>query len=155
MRSVRRVQTLLAGSSLDPVPLTTTPQIMTLPIHDLFVRTLHVEQDSSGAKLEVLRYSDHLLRRFGFAEVVFLKRDQVRPAESRKIADEVWALVEGIVQFTWRDLRPSSPTHHATYLLDCNEPTLVLVPFGVEFEVRAMDGPSQLLRLSTHEIDEK
>ena len=36
-----------------------------------------------------------------------------------------------------------------------NEPTLVLVPFGVAFKVRAMDGPSQLLRLSTHEIDEE
>ena len=128
---------------------------MTLPIHDLFVRTLHVEQGSNGAKLEVLRYSDHLLRRFGFAEVVFLKSDQVRPAVSRKIADEVWALIEGSVQFTWRDLRPSSPTHQETYMLECNEPTLVLVPFGVAFEVRAVDGPSQLLRLSTHEIDEE
>lgn len=128
---------------------------MTLPIHDLFVRTLHVQQDSNGAKLEVLRYSDHLLRRFGFAEVIFLKGDQTRPAALRQIADEVWALVEGSVQFSWRDLRPSSPTHQETYLLDCHDPTLVLVPFGVEFEVRALDGPSQLLRLSTHEIDEE
>jgi len=128
---------------------------MTLPIHDLFVRTLHIEQDSNGAKLEVLRYSDHLLRRFGFTEVIFLKRDQARPAALRQIADEVWALVEGSVQFSWRDLRSSSPTHEATYRLDCDEPTLVLVPFGVEFVVRALDGPSQLLRLSSHEIDEE
>ena len=128
---------------------------MTLPIHDLFVRTLHVEQGSNGAKLEVLRYSDHLLRRFGFAEVVFLRSDQVRPAVSRKIADEVWALIEGSVQFTWRDLRLSSPTHQETYELDCNKPTLVLVPFGVEFEVRAAEGLSQLLRFSTHEIAEE
>jgi hypothetical protein len=29
------------------------------------------------------------------------------------------------------------------------------VPFGVEFTVQAVGGPAQLLRLSTHEIDEE
>ncbi len=128
---------------------------MSYPIHDLFVRTLHIEQDSSGAKLEVLRHSDHLLRRFGFAEIVFLERDRVRPAELRDIADEAWALVKGNAQFSWRDLRSSSPTREATYQLDCDQPTLVLAPFGVEFTVRAVGGPAQLLRLSTHEIDDE
>lgn len=128
---------------------------MSYPIHDLFIRSLHIEQDSNGATLEVLRYSDHLLRRFGFAEIVFLESDQVRPVGLRIVADEAWALVEGSVQFRWRDLRPSSPTREATYQLDCDQPTLVLVPFGVEFEVRAVGGPTQLLRLSTHEIDEE
>jgi dTDP-4-dehydrorhamnose 3,5-epimerase-like enzyme len=128
---------------------------MSYPIHDLFIRTLHLEQDSTGVKLEVLRYSDHLLRRFGFAEIVFLESDQARPAELRNIADEVWVLVKGSAQFRWRDQRSSSPTHEATYQLDCDQPTLVLVPFGVEFEVRAVSGPAQLLRLTTHEIDEE
>ncbi len=128
---------------------------MSYPIHDLFIRSLHIDQDSNGATLEVLRYSDHLLRRFGFAEIVFLESDQVRPVGLRSVADEAWALVEGSVQFRWRDLRSSSPTREATYQLDCDRPTLVLVPFGVEFEVRAVGGPTQLLRLSTHEIDEE
>jgi dTDP-4-dehydrorhamnose 3,5-epimerase-like enzyme len=128
---------------------------MSYPIHDLLIRTLLLEQDSNGAKLEVLRYSDHLLRRFGFAEIVFLESDQIRPAELRKIADEAWALVQGSAQFKWLDRRSSSPTRDATYQLDCDQPTLVLVPFGVEFEVRAVGGPAQLLRLTTHEIDEE
>lgn len=128
---------------------------MSYPIHDLFIRSLHVERDSNGAKLEVLRYSDHLLRRFGFAEVVFLESDQVRPSEIRNVADEVWALVQGSAQFRWLDLRSSSPTRDAAYQLDCDQPTLVLVPFGVEFAVQAVGGPAQLLRLSTHEIDEE
>ena len=128
---------------------------MSYPIHDLLIRSLHVEQDSNGASLEVLRYSDHLLRRFGFAEVVFLESEQSRPVLLRKVADEAWALVEGGVQFRWLDLRSSSPTRDATYQLDCDQPTLVLVPFGVEFTVQAVGGPAQLLRLSTHEIDEE
>lgn len=128
---------------------------MSYPIHDLFIRSLHIERDSNGATLNVLRYSDHLLRRFGFAEVVFLESDQVRPAELRNVADEVWALVEGSAQFKWLDRRSSSPTRDATYQLDCDQPTLVLVPFGVEFTVEAVGRPAQLLRLSTHEIDEE
>ncbi len=128
---------------------------MSYPIHDLFIRSLHIERDSNGATLNVLRYSDHLLRRFGFAEVVFLESDQVRPAELRDVADEVWALVEGSAQFRWLDRRSSSPTRDATHQLDCDQPTLVLVPFGVEFTVEAVGRPAQLLRLSTHEIDEE
>lgn len=128
---------------------------MSYPIHDLFIRSLHIERDSNGATLNVLRYSDHLLRRFGFAEVVFLESDQVRPAVLRDVADEVWALVEGSAQFRWLDRRSSSHTRDATYQLDCDQPTLVLVPFGVEFTVEAVGGSAQLLRLSTHEIDEE
>jgi hypothetical protein len=128
---------------------------MSYPIHDLFIRTLHLEQDSNGAKLEVLSYSDHLLRRFGFAEIIFLESDQVRPAELRNVADEIWALVTGSAQFKWLDRRSSSPTRDATYQLDCDQPTLVLAPFGVEFTVQAAGGSAQLLRLSTHEIDEE
>jgi len=123
---------------------------MSYPIHDLFIRPLLNVQDSVGARLEVLRYSDHLLRRFGLAEVVFLESGKARPAALRKVADEVWALIGGRALFGWQDLRSSSPTFEAIYQLDCDQPTLVLVPFGVKFEVRAVGSLAQLLRLSTH-----
>lgn len=126
---------------------------MSYPIHDLYVRPLNLEQDPEGSRLEVLRYSDHLLRRFGLAELVFIETDQVRPATLKDVADEAWALIEGSVQFRWQDQRSSSPTRGAAYELHCDQPTLVLAPFGVEFEVRAMGGPAQLLRLATHESD--
>ncbi|MFV1859660.1 MAG: hypothetical protein ACC647_09970 [Anaerolineales bacterium] len=128
---------------------------MSYPIHDLYIRPLDMMQDPEGSRLEVLRYSDHLLRRFGLAEVVFVKTGQVRPATLREVADEVWALVEGSVRFSWKDLRSSSPTRGATYELNCDQPTLVLAPFGVEFEVRAVDGPAHLLRLATHASGEE
>ncbi|GMR09713.1 MAG: hypothetical protein BMS9Abin28_0533 [Anaerolineae bacterium] len=128
---------------------------MSYPIHDLCIRPLDMMQDPEGSRLEVLRYSDHLLRRFGLAEVVFVKTGQVRPAMLREVADEVWALVEGSVQFSWKDRRSSSPTRGATYEHYCDQPTLVLAPFGVEFEVRAVDGPAHLLRIATHENDEE
>ncbi len=131
------------------------PNLMSYPIHDLFVRPLQIERDANGATLDILHYGDHLLRRFGFAEVVFLEGDQIRKAEPRKVADEVWALVVGEAQFNWLDLRLSSPSRDSSYQLDCDQPTLVLVPFGVEFSVQAVGGPAQLLRLSTHEIDDE
>ncbi|MFQ5942012.1 MAG: hypothetical protein ACE5JF_00505 [Anaerolineales bacterium] len=128
---------------------------MKYPIHDLYIQALELEQNSEGSRLAVLRFSDHLLRRFGLAEIVFLAPEQAQHAVLREFADEVWALVAGAVEFQWQDQRPSSPTLGAAYQLNCDQPTLVLAPFGVEFEVRAIGGPAQLLRLATHESDEK
>jgi dTDP-4-dehydrorhamnose 3,5-epimerase-like enzyme len=125
------------------------------PIHDLYVRPLDTKQDPAGSKLELLRYSDHLLRRFGLAEIVFLDAAQIRPASIRNVADEIWALVNGSVQFNWEDRRPSSPTLGATYQLLCEQPTLVLVPFGVEFEVQAVGGSAEMVRLATHESEDE
>lgn len=103
--------------------------------------------------LPLLRYSDHLLRRFGLAELHRLRERGERPAQLRPVADELWALVKGSVRFTWRDQRASSPTHGAHYELTCDQPTLVLAPFGVAFGFQALDGPAELVRLATHERD--
>ncbi len=123
------------------------------PIHDLYVRPLECQDLQEGSKLILLRYQDHLLRRFGLAEAIFLDAEQGWPATTRRVADEAWALVEGKVEFNWLDRRKSSPTRGESFQLNCGEPTLVLVPFGVEFEVRAVGGNAQLIRLATHESE--
>lgn len=125
------------------------------PIHDLFIRSVEPERLAHGTRLELIRYSDHLLRRFGQAEVVFLEANQIRSAKTREIADEVWVLVAGSALFSWLDQRSSSPTRGAAYKLSCDKPTLVLVPFGVQFEVRAEGNEAQLIRLTTHESDDE
>ena len=124
---------------------------MTHPIHDLYIKTLQGVQGSGGARLDILRYDDHLLRRFGLAQVVEVDEGQAHSPRVREVADEIWASIRGTVEFSWIDKRPASPTSGAKHQVRCEEPTLVLVPFGVSLTVRAVDGPAQLLRLATHE----
>lgn len=123
------------------------------PIHDLFIRPLESEARGPGRAIPLLRYSDHLLRRFGLAEVHHLPANDTFPLEARPVADELWALISGRVRFDWYDQRADSPTGGAHHQLDCDRPTLVLVPFGVAFAISALDGPAELVRIATHEDD--
>lgn len=121
------------------------------PIHDLYVREMQSEPESSGERLRVVSYSDHLLRRFGFAEVVRLDQDHQRESTLRELADELWALIHGSVEFSLHDRRVGSPSSGQTYKFQTRGPTLLLVPFGVELLIQAVDGPAELIRLATHE----
>lgn len=125
-----------------------------MPIHDLFVKALSREDSPSGWRLPVLRYSDHLLRRFGLAEAIQLEAGRALGPAARGRADEAWALLEGQVEFTWEDRRAGSPTHGQRHSLRCDRPTLVLAPFGVAFSCRALEHSARLLRLATHAEDE-
>jgi dTDP-4-dehydrorhamnose 3,5-epimerase-like enzyme len=70
------------------------------------------------------------------------------------VADEVWVLLEGEVEFVWHDLRQDYPSCGVWHRITRAEPTLVLAPFGVAFGVRALGGPALLLRLTTHADDD-
>ena len=120
------------------------------PIHDLFIRRIPTIEEPNATRLIALRDTDHLLRRFGQAEVVHALPEPHMRLRSREIADEVWALIEGMVEFAWHDLRQYSPTYDRWHHLTCDKPTLVLVPFGVVFGYRALGGSASLLRLTTH-----
>ena len=123
-------------------------------IHDLFIKPLSREEFASGWRLPLLRYSDHLLRRFGLAEAIQLAAGASLGPIVRRRADEAWALLEGQVEFDWEDQREGSPTRGRRHSLRCDRPTLVLAPFGVAFSCRALDGPAMLVRLATHAEDE-
>jgi dTDP-4-dehydrorhamnose 3,5-epimerase len=119
-------------------------------IHDLYMRRLTLRSDKHAESLPLLRFEDHLLRRFGMAELI--RPDSAAPGEMhvRSLADEIWILLEGQVEFAWRDLREGSPTVGSDDRLLCDEPTLVLAPFGVAFGYRPLSGPVTLLRFATH-----
>jgi hypothetical protein len=121
-----------------------------LPIPDLFIRPLHPDLSEGHTRMTALRDDDHLLRRFGLAEVVRLCPTQELHLRLRSVADEVWALIEGAAEFHWQDRRPDSHAHGASHLLRAQQPHLVLAPAGVAFGVRALDQPALLLRLATH-----
>jgi len=122
-----------------------------LPIHDLFIRALERRATTAGSTLNVLRYSDHLLRRFGLAEFHVLGEGQQRLSAARPVADEVWALVRGEAEFDWEDRREASPTFGRTFHLRAAQPTVVLVPFGVTFRIRSLNGEAALVRLASEE----
>jgi hypothetical protein len=127
-----------------------SPMESSYPIHDLFVRKLEYMEEGRRLRLPILRYDDHLLRRFGIVEMVQLKPVQPEEMRMRAVADELWALLEGKALFIWRDLRSTSPTFGVECRLTAEESLLVLVPFGVAFAVQALEKPARLLRLSTH-----
>jgi dTDP-4-dehydrorhamnose 3,5-epimerase-like enzyme len=120
------------------------------PIHDLFIRELTVEETDGLTKFHVLCDEDHLLRRFG--EVLVIRKSPGRSETLclREVADEVWTLIEGQVEFAWHDLRQDSPSQGHWHHLHAETPTLVLAPFGVAFGCRALEEPALLIRLSTH-----
>jgi hypothetical protein len=122
-----------------------------LPIHDLYIRTLEPRPSATGLSLTLLRHSDHLLRRFGFAEHLELEEGAQLAHPPRPVADEAWALVRGQVEFTWEDLRKDSPSFGQTHRLRTDVPTLVLVPFGVALRVTSGAASTALVRFSTHE----
>lgn len=122
----------------------------TKPIHDLYIRDLTLEVTNGLTKFHVLRDEDHLLRRFGQVQVIRKSPGRHETLCLREVADEVWALIEGKVEFAWHDLRQDSPTKDHWHHLRTETPTLILAPFGVAFGCRAMDNPALLIRLGTH-----
>ncbi len=122
----------------------------TKSIHDLYIRDLTLEVTNGLTKFHVLRDEDHLLRRFGQVQVIRKSPGRHETLYLREVADEVWALIEGKVEFAWHDLRQDSPTKDHWHHLRTETPTLILAPFGVAFGCRAMDNPALLIRLGTH-----
>jgi dTDP-4-dehydrorhamnose 3,5-epimerase-like enzyme len=120
------------------------------PIHDLFIQSIPAEQDGNLTRWLAIRDRDHLLRRFGMAEVVRVEPNTRSTLRIRSVADEVWILIEGKVNFFWLDQREGSPTLNHQHHLIPDQPTLVLVPFGVAFGYSTMDAPALLLRIATH-----
>jgi dTDP-4-dehydrorhamnose 3,5-epimerase len=100
--------------------------------------------------MTVLKFEDHLLRRFGMAEYLVATEYQTPALRLQSAADEIWALLEGKVEFRWHDLRQGSPSRGKRVRVFSASPTLVLVPFGVAFGFRVPSGKASLLRLATH-----
>lgn len=119
-------------------------------IHDVFVKSIERVESDGTVRWPIIRYQDHLLRRFGQADVVRALPGEIGRLRLRQVADEVWALIDGRVEFVWVDLREGSPTRGERDRLRCMEPTLVLAPFGVAFGYQALEAPALLLRLATH-----
>jgi len=122
----------------------------TQSIFDLYICELTPEETDGLSALRVLGSEDHLLRRFGQLDVIRKSPNSMETMSLREVADEVWALLEGEVEFAWHDLRPDSPSQDHWHHLRTGTPTLILAPFGVAFGCRALEKPALLLRLSTH-----
>ena len=119
-------------------------------IHDLH---LHPIECKEAGKV-VLRFDDHLLRRFGQVEVRELAESAQTDFTQRSAADELWAVIGGAVSFLLIDQRSNSPTFEKTdtYLISVEDNQALLIPFGVAYALES-DQASRLLRLATHADD--
>lgn len=120
----------------------------------VIIDTLDPKEEPGLVRLSALRFDDHLLRRFGLAELIELEPQYEAQLSLRVETDEVWVLLEGQIHIRMIDLRQSSPTLNETWEAELNAPMRVLVPFGVAAGWRAVDHPATLLRLTTHDDDE-
>ena len=118
-------------------------------IHDGLVTPMATSPRPGGEAIPIVDFQNHLLRRFGRAELIRL-HDEGEFEVRRGVADEVWALLEGAADIHLEDERQDSPTRgvHQTHRLDA--PTRLLVPFGVHLRVVARSSAALLLRIMTH-----
>lgn len=119
-------------------------------IHDLLIKPIDPQQTETERSWNVLQRDDHILRRFGLAEVIQSNRTEFGDFQVREVADEVWVNLDGRAEFRLKDLRQNSPTHGVDQIIQCDRSTLCLVPFGVGFAYRAVDEKCLFVRLSTH-----
>ena len=110
-----------------------------------------ISLSKSEGKLSVLKESDHLLRRFGQVDVLFVE-DGGMISVHREAADEIWSVISGSAVFELEDRRDGSPTEGETDLIKMSDeaPRALLIPFGVAFQI-ASENQGVLIRISTHE----
>jgi len=130
--------------------------IANLPSQAASLRSLALE---TTRELGVTRWlafkdTDHLLRRLGEAEIIRLMPGHPIALTLRPVVDEAWAVLEGVVDVLWHDLRPRSPTNGVRYQATLRRPALLLAPFGVAFGARALEGAALLARFATHGRDD-
>ena len=104
-----------------------------------------------AGRLVALRDTDHLLRRFGQAEVCTLDAGAQFVEGLYPVADQVWAILTGEVELRLEDRRAGSPSEGQVDVLHLRaaKPQAVLIPFGVAYTFTATSD-AQLLGLSTH-----
>lgn len=103
------------------------------------------------SRLILLKDEDHLLRRFGQAEVRQVTQQDGENFTIRAVADEIWALLDGSANVILIDKRAKSPTEDHALKLRFDEEELkgVLIPAGVAYAVFS-DKAARLMRICTH-----
>jgi hypothetical protein len=120
----------------------------------VLIETLTFDSQPTQHRLIALRYGDHLLRRFGLAEVIEAPDGKSPHLLLRPEADEVWVLLKGAITLDLLDRRSDSPTRGQSQSVELQAPSRVLIPFGVAAGWRTISGPVQILRLTTHSEEE-
>lgn len=103
------------------------------------------------SRLILLKDEDHLLRRFGQAEVRQVSEQDGEFFTIRAVADEIWALLDGSAKVILIDKRSKSPTEDQALKLrfDEEERNGVLIPSGVAYTIFS-DEAARLMRICTH-----
>jgi mannose-6-phosphate isomerase-like protein (cupin superfamily) len=115
-----------------------------LLIPDVYLKKIDLPEDGI-----LLDEADHLLRRFGRCQVVFLDGADTERKFIREQADEYWAILKGEAVMELQDTREDSPSSGKglTLELNANQSVGVLVPFGVSCR---LTGSATFVRITTH-----
>lgn len=119
-------------------------------IHDIWVQPLPTVRSDGGTHWKLPEGLAPWLRRYGEAEVVRMASGASLGPRVRRVADEVWALLDGEVDVDLVDERDNSPTRGGSLHIHLSEPTLVLVPFGVQGRLSSPSLRSWIVRMATH-----
>ncbi len=120
-----------------------------LPIHDLWIHPLALEDEGGVCTWHVLDFDDHVLSRLGSLQALRLLGGTRTPFRVHDTCDEVWGLIEGEANCVWHDLRDGSPSYDTIHRMKLAQPTTLLAPFGVAFGIKAVGGPALLVRVMT------
>ena len=77
-------------------------------VFGVYFAPIDATEQEASRRWSVLRESDHLLRRFGECEVLFMEPGQNENARLRPVADELWCVLEGEVDLHLEDQRDDS-----------------------------------------------
>lgn len=110
-----------------------------------------LDLDWKNDRLIVLQEDDHILRRFGQADVVKIAKGMQFETHRNAGADEVWVLLDGEAKLQLTDRRAESPTvdHSIEIVLAGDSPQAVMIPFGVFAQISG-EREGTLLRITTH-----
>ena len=122
-------------------------------ISDLLIKPLPSQTIEGGNLIPLLKFGDHLLRRFGRMDWIHLQPEASIQPFLRQEADEIWIVIRGEIEAHWHDQRPNSPSLgvREERLVDTN--SLMLLPFGIAFGCRTGPAECKLLRVMTHDPD--
>lgn len=121
-------------------------------IYDLVIQKLRGQETVVDQSLDAFRFSDHLLPRVGLVQVLNLTRGSGYGPERRKRSDELWVLVRGSCRFRCHDERANSPTSGGIHEVEADEPSRLLVPFGVTLTITCLE-EALVLRFASYDGD--
>ena len=126
-------------------------------IQGVVIRELRTHQDERGFFREILRASDAgFPGQFGQWSHSLMWDGVIKAWHMHRVQSDCWYVCSGVLKLGLCDLRTESPTYKTTVQFLLGDPTparLVIIPPGVAHGCKVIQGPVNLLYLTSHTYD--